>query len=106
MQTDELILATEFCRYYHIESSFIHDLHRFGLIEITSTEDAEYINQQQLRTLEQMIRLRFDLNINLEGIDAIAHLLDRVKSMQNEIAALKNRLKLYEDFNDEKDTRH
>ena len=98
MQTDELILAEEFCNYYKVEYAFIRDLERFGLIEITSTENADYIHQQQLRSLEQVIRLHFDLNINLEGIDAIAHLLERVKSMQSEIIALKNRLKLYEDF--------
>ena len=98
MQNDELILAEEFCTYYQVESSFIYDLQRFGLIEITSNGDTVYIPQTQLRKLEQMIALHFDLNINLEGIDAIDHILERVKSMQTEITALKNRLKLYEDF--------
>ena|SRR5215217_8972060 len=98
MQTDELILAKEFCSYYKVEYSFIHDLQQFGLVEITSVEEAEYIPQTELQKLEQMIRLHYDLNINLEGIDAIAHLLDRIKNMQNEITFLRNRLKMYEDF--------
>ena len=98
MQTDELILAEEFCSYYKVEYSFINDLQRFGLVEITSIETSNYIPQNQLQRLEQMIRLHYDLNINLEGLDAIAHLLDRVQNMQGEITTLKNRLKLYEDF--------
>ena len=97
MQTDELILAEKFCSYYKVEYSFISSLQQFGLVDITSVEQANYIPENQLQKLEQLIRLHYDLNINLEGIDAIANLLDRVKNMQNEIAVLKSRLKLYEE---------
>jgi hypothetical protein len=96
MQNNELILAEEFCTYYKIQLSFINNLNQFGLIEITSVEEKPYIPQSQLQKLEQIIRLHDDLDINLEGIDAITHLLDRVKSLQAEIAGLKNRLSIYE----------
>ena len=96
MQNNELILAEEFCTHYKIQLSFINNLNQFGLIEITSVEEKPYIPQSQLQKLEQIIRLHDDLNINLEGIDAITHLLDRVKSLQTEIAGLKNRLSIYE----------
>ena len=96
MQNNELILAEEFCTYYKIQLSFINNLNHFGLIEITSVEEKPYIPQSQLQKLEQIIRLHHDLDINLEGIDAITHLLDRVKSLQAEIAGLKNRLSIYE----------
>ena len=98
MQKEELILAQEFCTYYQIDYSFINDLERVGLIEIIPAETGSYIPHNQLQKLEQIIRLHYDLNINVEGIDAIDHLIDRVKHMQNEIIALRNRLKLYEDF--------
>ena len=96
MQNNELILAEEFCTHYKIQLSFINNLNQFGLIEITSVEEKPYIPQSQLQKLEQIIRLHDDLNINLEGIDAITHLLDRVKSLQSEIAGLRNRLSIYE----------
>ena len=96
MQNNELILAEEFCTHYKIQLSFINNLNQFGLIEITSVEEKPYIPQSQLQKLEQIIRLHHDLDINLEGIDAITHLLDRVKSLQSEIAGLKNRLSIYE----------
>ncbi|MCW3079526.1 chaperone modulator CbpM [Segetibacter sp.] len=98
MQTDELILTEAFCNYYKIDYSFIADLQRVGLIEITSVERATYIPESELQKLEQLVRLHYDLDINLEGIDAIAHLLEKVKHLQNEVIGLKNRLKLYEDF--------
>lgn len=97
METNELILAEQFCNYYQVEYSFINHLQQFGLIEITSIERANYIDQNQLQKLEQLVRLHYELDINIEGLDAIAHLLDRVKNMQSEITQLKNRLKLYED---------
>jgi hypothetical protein len=96
MQNNELILAEEFCTHYKIQLSFINNLNQFGLIEITSVEEKPYIPQSQLQKLEQIIRLHHDLDINLEGIEAITHLLDRVKSLQTEIAGLKNRLSIYE----------
>jgi hypothetical protein len=98
MATDELIPAEEFCNHYKVEISFINSLRDFGLIEVTSIEHSNYITHDQLKKLEQMIRLHYDLNINLEGLDAIEHLLERVESMQNELIKLRNRLKLYEDL--------
>jgi len=97
MDTGEMILAEEFCSCYKVEYSFISELHQFGLIEIRTAE-RPYIPQNQLQKLEQIIRLHYDLNINLEGIDAISHLLERMSGMQDEITALKNRLKLYEEM--------
>ena len=38
----------------------------------------------------------YDLSINLEGIDAIHHLLKRVEQLQAEVFRLKKRLHLYE----------
>jgi hypothetical protein len=60
-------------------------------------EENEYIEQEQIRELERMMRLHYDLDINLEGIEAINHLLDRVSRLQKEVRQLQNRLKLYED---------
>lgn len=91
-----LISAKAFCTHHHIEISFIHSLHDIGLIEVTSAEEDYLLPQEQLEALEKMVRLHYDLNINLEGVDAIYHLLHRVEEMQHELSSLKNRLRLYE----------
>ena len=36
----------------------------------------------------------YDLSINIEGIDAIRHLLERMKDMQNEMDRLKQELRV------------
>jgi hypothetical protein len=51
---------------------------------------------KQLTELEKLVRLRYELDINLEGIDAIIHLLKKLQGMQDEIIILKNKLRLYE----------
>ncbi len=96
MEMQEFIPINVFCRQHGIEISFISSLQEFGLIEVMKVAETEYIPLSQLVEAEKMVRLHGDLDINLEGIDVITHLLQRVKDMQAEIQTLKNRLGLYE----------
>lgn len=97
MDRENLISITEICTWHHVENSFIHSLSEVGLVEITRMEDQEFLEKEQLRELEKMIRLHNELQINLEGIDAIYHLLGRVSDLQEEVRMLRNRLRRYED---------
>jgi hypothetical protein len=38
------------------------------------------------------VRLHYDLDINIEGIETINHLLEKIEEMQREIAHLKNKI--------------
>ena len=92
MDTEQLIPADEFCAHYEVEYEFIGSLQESGLIEITTINERKYLYTHQMGDIEKFIRLHFDLDINLEGIEAIAHLLQRIHDMNNEITLLKNRL--------------
>ncbi|MGZ4055516.1 MAG: chaperone modulator CbpM [Bacteroidia bacterium] len=94
---ENLISANEFCINHKIEISFISSLQEYGLIEVTTIQDTFYIDPEQLQKLESFLRMHYEMDINMEGIEAIAHLLQRTQSMQEEILKLKNRLRLYED---------
>lgn len=96
MQTDEMIPASEFCTHYHIELSFIHSLQQSGLIEIISTEETLFVPVNQLPQLEKLVRLYYEMDINLEGIETITYLLQRMNEMQQKITHLNNRLSMYE----------
>jgi hypothetical protein len=96
MQTEYLIAVDEFCANHNIEISFISSLQQNGLIEITTVKETEFIDASQLQHLEKIVRLYYEMDINLEGIETITHLLQRIKSLQDEIVALRNRLRLYE----------
>lgn len=92
----DLILALEFCNCHHIEISFINSLHKSGLIEITTIKEDTFIHRSQLLELEKMVHLHYELDINIEGIETIIHLLGSINDMQNNILELENRLRLFE----------
>ena len=96
MQTKNLIPIDDFCTHHNIEISFISSLQQTGLIETTIIKDTGFIDSAQLRQLEKIVRLHYELDINLEGIETITHLLQRIISLQEDNIALKNRLRLYE----------
>ena len=97
MQTREMIMLDEFCASHGVEISFIRLLEEHGLIEIIIINQALCVPTRELRRLEQIVRLHQELNINLEGIDAINNLLQRIEDMQDEIIKLRNKLSFYEE---------
>lgn len=92
METD-LIIVSDYCRESHIEQSFVILLWQEGLIDIKQEEGKAYLFVSQLRDLERYSRMYYELSINIEGIDAIRHLLSRIENMQHEIHRLRGRLK-------------
>jgi len=96
MTKEHLIATSDFCVYYNVERTFITSLQEAGLVQITVVNEATYIPETELQKLEKMIHLHHDLEINIAGIEAITHLLDRVEQMQASLRTLKNRLRLYE----------
>jgi len=91
-----LIAITTLCKHYQIEVSFMDALHRTGLIKIVIIEQDQFLHQDQISDLEKMIRLHHELNVNIEGIDVVFNLLEKEKALRDELNALKNKLKLYE----------
>ena len=96
MPTTHLIAANEFCIYHNIEPSFIYSLQQSGLIEIILVEEKPFVDESELPQLEKLVRLHREMDINLEGIETITHLLQRMNDMQRQIVTLKNRLSIYE----------
>lgn len=96
MQIENLTALDEFCAKHEIEISFVDSLQQNGLIEITMIENAWFIDSNQLLKLEKFVRFYYELDINLEGIETISHLLERVNALQDELTMLKNRLGIYE----------
>ena len=95
MQEHELIPAQEFCTHHHVELNFIYLLKEYGLIEIISDEGNDYLSPDRLNELEKIVRLHYDLDVNLEGIDVILHLLKQLEASQKEAIELRNQLKFY-----------
>ena len=96
MRNEDLIPADEICVRYKVERQFISSLYESGIIEIVTVEETEYIHCDHLADFERMMRLHTDLDINLEGLEAINHLLKQIHRLQQDNRQLKNRLGLYE----------
>ncbi|WP_316818656.1 chaperone modulator CbpM [Pedobacter nyackensis] len=88
----DLIAITEYCIRYDIEPSFIDSLEETGIILLTNIDQEKFIRMEQLPEIDRYIHFHYDLQINIEGIDAIRHLLNKVSSMQEEIQQLKQQL--------------
>ncbi len=95
METGEWIAADEFCIHHNIELSFIYSLKDSGLVEIINKEEKVFVHADHLKQLEQLVHL-YEMDINVEGIEAISYLLQRMNDMQQQIIQLNNRLSRYE----------
>ena len=96
MSNDPFIPADQFCARHNIELSFISTLHENGLIQMVTVEHTQFIPEDHLPELEKLVRLHYDLDINLEGLEAITYLLQRIESLQDELWRMKRQLRLYE----------
>lgn len=95
METHNLIRIETICESHNIENSFINSLEDLGLIEVTVVQKEMFISQEQLYHIERIIRLHHELNINLEGIDTICNLLERISYLEDELRRAKNKLQAF-----------
>lgn len=75
---------------YQVEVSFIQSLETHGLIEVRQVGDQRYISYDQLGELEKFMHFFYELQINMEGLETISHLLQRVRHLQGEIKRLES----------------
>jgi hypothetical protein len=92
MENENLIPLPDLCSHYRIEVSFVRSLNDFGLLQIINSNGMECVEEDCLSEIEKLMRLHYDLEINMEGIDAISHLLKRISELQHENRMLRNRI--------------
>lgn len=88
----ELILLNEYCEKSRMELDFLKCLEGEGLIKIEIHNDKYYLHTSQLSNIEMFTRLYYDLSINIEGIDVINNLLEKIRRMEHELSVLKRQL--------------
>ena len=93
---EHLIAIDDFCISHKIEHSFLWSLHEAGLIHIETIETSGYVEEEELPYLEKFTRFFYEMNINIEGIESIMHLLEQIHEMQQEANSLRNRIRFYE----------
>lgn len=83
------IRVSDICKSHQIEIRFIHELSENGLIELFVEEEEEFLEEEQLRPLEQFAAWHYDLDINLQGIEVARHLLTKIEYLQAEVERLR-----------------
>ena len=92
MDKERYIEVREICKFYDLDPSFVDSLYEVELIEIRTREEARYIAREQIGDLERLLRLHRDLNINVEGLEAVDHLLRKMERLQEEVRQLRKEL--------------
>ena len=96
MSDEEIIPLELFCSYYDVDLTFLETLESHGLISIRNRENQKFIQRDDLAELEKYSRMYYELKINVEGIDALNHLLEKLKQLSREADMLRARLRIYE----------
>lgn len=96
MKTKYLVPVSDFCTHHEIEISFINSLQNNGLISIECIDNSKFIQADQVVKLEQYVHFYYDLDINIEGIETVSHLLNQIELLQQRIQLLQNQLLLYD----------
>lgn len=96
MEETQYIPIENICALYSIPLTFISELEEINLVELEIVDGIKYVKITHIQSLEKLIRLHFELNINLEGLDVVNNLLDQITQLQDENLFLRNRLKRFE----------
>ena len=95
MMSQKKITYTECLQIYQVEETFLDQLQSSGLIEIVIEEDDRYIEYDYLQEIEQFVRWHYELEINMEGIEALHHMLQQVQQLQDDVEKLRGELNFY-----------
>ncbi|HDZ05882.1 hypothetical protein LCGC14_0122780 [marine sediment metagenome] len=96
MDSENYIQIELYCERTQTPIEFIDDLLEFDMIEVQQIENKKYVQQHHIIEIERIYRLRNELGINMEGIDTINHMLEKVNRLEQELKLLRNRLTIYE----------
>ncbi len=94
-QNDEFVPLELYCTTTRVEIQLIETLADSGLVQITYRGEERFIPMEELAQVERLVRLHDDLGINVEGIEALEHLLGRMQRLQQEVNELRNRLRRF-----------
>ena len=97
MNSKTYISIKSFCTAHEVEESFVRILHDYEVLVIEEQNKEQVVPVEALPTLEKMVRLNKELNINPEGLQAIHLLLQQIQTLQEEVDLLRRKMNLFGD---------
>jgi hypothetical protein len=95
MEIEKYFLVNQFCVSHEVEYAFIESLDQIGFIEIHQFENKDYIHLERLPILEKAIRLTQDLSLDINELEIILDLLEKIETLQEENKMLKSKIEMY-----------
>ena len=95
MNLENLTTIHSLASQYEVAITFFESLGDLGLIEVITIDETYYVHHDNIFKVEKIIRIHKDLEVNLEGIDVVLNLLDRIETLQQELTAATNSLRLH-----------
>lgn len=97
MKMENYISVHHLCEMYQAKISFFRELDDQGLLEIETLEDSLFLHKDRLHEVDRIIRIHRELNVNIEGVDVVLNLLNRMEKLKDELSRVQSRLRLYEE---------
>lgn len=95
MEIEKYFLVKQFCVSHNIEIELIESLHEIGFIQILQIQNQNYIHLESLPILEKAIRLNQELAIEINELEIVLGLIDKIENLQKENKVLKAKLERY-----------
>ncbi len=95
MAAQKLIAVKAFCSYHEINDEVFFEFESRNLIHLVKEKRSYYIPYNQLPLAEKLIRLHLQLGINLEGLEVILPLLERLQSQEDNLQKLAKQVNFY-----------
>ena len=96
MEEFQFISVREFCSFHDIDIARVQEFFDFGLLIPHEHRGMLCVLEEDIEPLETMLRLRFDLGINLEGVETIMHLRRRIQELQSRLEEMEYQLKKWQ----------
>lgn len=96
MNKEHYILVRTVCTHYALEQTFIYGLGDKGLINIVTSDPDDLIHEEDLPRLEKILRIHRELAVDVDAMEVVLNLVDKIDQLQEELTLLKNRISFWE----------
>lgn len=86
---EEAIKLELFCEFHNIDNELIYSLIEYGFFEVIKENEAVFIPSSKVEEVERFVRLSTELGVNLEGLEVIHHMRQKMLLLRRELSNLK-----------------
>lgn len=96
MEHTNFIAAKDLCTVYGMDYNFIIAIKEAGLLEFKEENQDLFVEENLLENFDKLWRLHYEMEINVEGMETINHLLHQLHLLQIELKSAQAKIQFYE----------